>query len=381
MKRRVELGLLFSCSGNYQLLSAASKAGAEAGIAAVNADDRRTVAFQPVARDPEGKTDRYAPLCAEIFRDSSARHVVGCTTSLSRKEVIPVLEKFGGMLWYPCPYEGFEANEQVVYMHACPNQHLVPLLAHVIPRFGRNGFLLGSNYIWGWETNRVARDVIGDAGGEVLGERYLPLGDTDVSRLIAEIRASRPNFILNNLIGPSSYAFFEAYGRLGEEDGHFTPERCPILSCNLTEIELPAIGPAAEGHLSVGPWFAPEPGAASKERAIGPGRGSAPENAASSFYVAAHSAVIVLADLLDAAGAAAEAPRPAFSGRHFATPYGRIAIDPANQHASLPVKIARARGGRFEVVEESPAVVSPDPYLSRYDPARVFGRPSLRAVS
>ncbi|TIL80332.1 MAG: N-acetylmuramoyl-L-alanine amidase, partial [Mesorhizobium sp.] len=69
-------------------------------------------------------------------------------------------------------YEGFEANEHVVYMHACPNQHLVPLLAHVVPRFGANGFLLGSNYIWGWETNRVARDLIADAGGKVLGERY-----------------------------------------------------------------------------------------------------------------------------------------------------------------------------------------------------------------
>ncbi|TIP77010.1 MAG: N-acetylmuramoyl-L-alanine amidase, partial [Mesorhizobium sp.] len=117
----------------------------------------------------------------------------------------------GGTLWYACPYEGFEANEHVVYMHACPNQHLVPLLAHVVPRFGANGFLLGSNYIWGWETNRVARDLIADAGGKVLGERYLPLGEADVSRLIAEIQATRPDFVLNNLIGSSSYAFIAAY--------------------------------------------------------------------------------------------------------------------------------------------------------------------------
>ena len=103
---------------------------------------------------------------------AQARHIIGCITSWSRKEVIPVLEKAGGTLWYACPYEGFEANEHVVYMHACPNQHLVPLLGYVVPRFGANGFLTGSNYIWGWETNRVARDLIADAGGKVLGERY-----------------------------------------------------------------------------------------------------------------------------------------------------------------------------------------------------------------
>ena len=129
----------------------------------------------PVERDPQGNIDRYAAGCARTScATASARHIIGCVTSWSRKEVIPVLEKAGGTLWYACPYEGFEANEHVVYMHACPNQHLVPLLGYVVPRFGANGFLLGSNYIWGWETNRVARDLIADAGGKVLGERYLP---------------------------------------------------------------------------------------------------------------------------------------------------------------------------------------------------------------
>nr|WP_329610586.1 transporter substrate-binding protein [Jiella pelagia] len=122
-------------------------------------------------------------------------------------------------------------------------------------------------------------------------------------------------------------------------------------------------------------------GVAADGTASAPARDDAPEEAASSFYIAAYSAVIVLADLLEATSEAAELAGPAFTGRHFATPYGRIAIDPANQHASLPVKIARARAGRFEVVEESPALVAPDPYLSRYDPACIFGRPILRAVS
>ncbi|TIS30423.1 transporter substrate-binding protein, partial [Mesorhizobium sp.] len=78
-------------------------------------------------------------------------------------------------------------------------------------------------------------DLIADAGGKVLGERYLPLGEADVSRLIAEIQATRPDFVLNNLIGSSSYAFIAAYAELAERDPHFRPERCPILSCNLTE--------------------------------------------------------------------------------------------------------------------------------------------------
>ena len=93
----------------------------------------------------------------------------------------------------------------------------------------------------------------------MLGERYLALGDEDVGRIIEEIRVQRPNFILNNFVGATSYAFLRAYSDLGRADGWFRPETCPLVSCNLTEAELPAIGETGDGHLSVGPHFGLRP--------------------------------------------------------------------------------------------------------------------------
>src|SRR3712207_754596 len=127
LMRRIKVGLLYSRSGSYRLMSEACRDGALRGIAEVNADEALGLTLVPVERDPQGEVDAYAPLCAEILA-SGARHVVGCVTSWSRKEVIPTLERLGGVLWYACPYEGFEASSQVVYGHACPNQHLLPLL-------------------------------------------------------------------------------------------------------------------------------------------------------------------------------------------------------------------------------------------------------------
>jgi ABC-type branched-subunit amino acid transport system substrate-binding protein len=374
LKRRIEIGILYSRSGNYRLVSESCRTGAMNAIADVNADPAIPIEFVPVERDPEGNIDRYATGCADILANSSARHIIGSVTSWSRKEVIPILERAGGTLWYACPYEGFEANEHVVYMHACPNQHLVPLLAYVAPRFGANGFLLGSNYIWGWETNRVARDLIADAGGKVLGERYLPLGEVDVSRLIAEIQATRPDFILNNLIGPSSYAFIAAYAELAERDPHFGPERCPIVSCNLTECELPAIAEAGNGHLSVGPYFhdaSPAGRAAEQVRSM----------PASSFEAAAYASVRVLAEILARNPDAHWTELPeAFARMSFRTPLGDIAIDPQTQHATLPVQIGRIQGTSFTTVSLTRSV-APDPYLSRYDRVETFGRPRMRVVS
>lgn len=373
LKRSIQIGVLYSRSGTYSLISEACRLGVLRAIEDVNADTACPIELIPVERDPQGNIDRYAPLCEEMIREHGVRHIVGCITSWSRKEVIPVLEKSGATLWYVCPYEGFEANEHIVYMHACPNQHLVPLLGHVVPRFGANGLLLGSNYIWGWETNRVARDLIADAGGTVLAERYLPIGETDVSRLISEIRATRPDFILNNLIGTSSYAFIAAYAELGRRDPHFRPDRCPLLSCNLTECELPAIGEAGNGHLSVGPYFhAPAGAFQTGQDAPRPG---------SSFEAAAYASVRVLGKVLAGNAHATFADLPfIFARATFETPFGETIIDPQTQHATLPVVIGKIADGGFEMVSRVEGV-APDPYLSRYDRTETFGRPRLKVVS
>lgn len=329
-----------------------------AAIARINADAAYDLAFVPVERDPGGDVDRYASYCEELLRDEGARHIVGCVTSWSRKEVIPMLEKHGGTLWYALPYEGFEASDHVVYTHACPNQHLLPLLDWVMPAQGRRAYLTGSNYIWGWEMNRLARERIAAAGGEVLGERYLPLGSRDVGRMVEEIRHARPDFILNNLVGTSTYEFLTAMHRLAQEDPAFGPDRCPILSCNLTEAELPAIGAAAEGLVSAGPYF--------RDGGAG-GFGSSPE-------AAAHAAVTELARLLNGRTGAEAMALPDLLG---AGAEGGP-IDRATHHVVQPVLIARVEGGMFRTLKRLPAVAG-DPYLTRARPAAPAAQ--LRVVS
>lgn len=357
MRRRVEIGLLYSRQGEYSAMSAACLRGARAAVADINADPARGITLHPVERDPAGNLDLYEPLCSEILRDTSARHVVGCITSSSRKEVIPALEKAGGLLWYACPYEGFEASDRVIYTHACPNQHLLPLLHWGFPRFGRRGYLVGSNYIWGWEMNRVAREVLASAGGTVAGERHLALGDTDVDRLIEEIRSTRPDFILNNLIGTSSYAFLRAMRTLRESDDRFADPQCPVLSCNLTECELPAVGCAAQGVIAAGPHFADAP-------VWTPG-GAA--RAGSSYEAAAYVAVTTLAALEE-------------TGRDVDTAGAECGIDPQTHHMALPVLIAKVDAGAFRVLERLGPVAA-DPYLARRERWPGEARAALRVVT
>lgn len=366
LRREIDLGILFSRSGPYSLMGEASRRGALKAVAQVNADPAFDIALRAVERDPQGNVDAYAPLCEEILRDSGARHIIGCTTSWSRKEVIPSLERMNGALWYPVPYEGFEASDRIVYTHACPNQHLLPLLDHAFARHGRRGYLTGSNYIWGWEMNRLAREVTASAGGSVLGERYLPLGSTEVSRIVDEIAALRPDFVLNQLIGPSQYAFLDGMAALRQRDPAFAEGRCPVLSCNLTECELPALGRAGDGVIAAGPWF----------RGMAPlmPQDGRPQDFGSSFEAVAHASVMMLARLLAHRPGAEAVPLPQLLASSRAAALG---ISARTHHTRLPVVIARLRGTAFEVLS-AVGPVEGDPYLTLGQ--QDMPRPALRVV-
>lgn len=360
----ISIGVLFSRSGPYATLGREGYLGAMTAIAEINAARLYGLAIKAEIRDPHGTIEAYAPACRELV-DEGARFLVGCTTSWSRKEVIPVLEKTGAQLWYPCPYEGFEGNDHVVYVGACPNQHVVPLLDYVLPRFGDTPMLVGSNYIWGWETNRIAREVVERQRGSVLAERFVPLGDIDIGHIIEEIRQKRPSFILNTLIGPSSAALVEAYWELGRDDPSFSSEHRPIISCNWTESEIAALGEKAAGHLTVAPYFQSLGTTANAAFLTTVWRLTPELGRVSAFFVQAYAAVHMIARGVAAAGYGTADVLDYAKRSSYAAPFGPLQIHAETNHAILAPRIAEARAdGVFDIVSRGEAHVLPDPYLA-----------------
>lgn len=363
MKTPLRIGILYSTTGPYGAFGRECRDGAELAAAELV---REGVPVELVVADPQGEAARYVTLARELLREKGCRHIVGTALSAARKDVTPLVEKHDALLWYICPYEGFEANENIIYTGACPNQHLVPLFDYLMPRHGGRVFLLGANYVWGWEMNRLARELLARGGGEVVGERFLPIEETEIGRLIAEIRAQRPSFVLNNLIGPSSYAFLAAMNELAREDPAFRPENCPVVSCDLTECELGEIVPgAAIGQLAAACYFdsldTPENRAF---KAAAMARFGA-DRRFSSFFSGAYAAVRLCAEAILSAGTDEPSDvRQAVCGKVHHTVQGPMRIDPRTNHAALPFHLGRINGeGGFDVIASRPPIAA-DPYLT-----------------
>ncbi len=371
MRREISLGLLYSVTGTYGAMGRDSLDGALLALDEINGDETCPIRFKVISKDPGGNIDSYHRMSEEILREDGCRHVVGTITSIGRKEVIPIIEKHDALLWYALPYEGFEACENVIYTGAAPNQHILPLFAHLIPTYGNRVYLTGSNYIWGWETNRIARELVLATEGEILGERYLPMDDCDVARMIAEIEQKRPDFILNNLIGSSSYAFLQAYHALGKRDSDFLPAKRPVVSCDLTECELSDIGfEAAAGHLCSAVYFegVDNPLNTQFRAKVSEKFGSA--RPLSAFLVGSYAAIHMLAEAIADAGTDEIEPvKKALFSKTFETAQGPITIDAKTNHAALIPHLGRINDhGGFDIVLAAEAPVAADPYLVDFDP-------------
>lgn len=366
------IGVLYSNTGSYSVIGRESLAGATIAIEEVNASGLFDFSLKAVTADPAGRAEQYAVLAQRMMAQENCRHIVGCQTSWSRKELLPVLERHQGLLWYAIPYEGFESHDRVIYSGACPNQNVVPLFQKIIPEFGKRAFLLGSNYIWGWEMNRIARELLAAEDGAVLGERYVALGDVEIDHLICEIRSTRPDFIFNNLIGDSSYAFLRALRELAREDADFRPEVMPVLSSNLTEAELPIIGAAAEGVISTASYFETAGFPANREFVKRMHEVRGPRVGVSAMFTVPYQAVWALAQAIKACGTDdADTVRDFLAATAIPTPAGDLTIDRNTQHAALTPYIAvvegpEAFGGEragFRVLNPEARQLAPDPYL------------------
>ena len=168
--QNLQVGYLFSSTGSYELVVRSMLNGALLAAEEINASGLG-IRVEPSVVNPGGDLSQYSAHAGALLK-RGIRHVVGCYTSSSRKEVIPLFEKHDALLWYPSHYEGFESSDNVIYTGAAPNQHIVPLVDHLLGHTATRAFCVGSNYIWAWENNRILRETVVGHGGRCSAERY-----------------------------------------------------------------------------------------------------------------------------------------------------------------------------------------------------------------
>ena len=170
------IGVLFSRTGVTAVIEQSQLQGTLLALEEVNGaggiNGRELV---PVIYDAGSDPAKFARYAHKLLTEDRVTMIFGCYTSTSRKAVLPLVERWNGLLWYPTLYEGFEYSPNIIYTGAAPNQNSLRLAEYLMERFGNRFYFVGSDYVCPRESNRIMREFISARRGTIVGEQYIDL--------------------------------------------------------------------------------------------------------------------------------------------------------------------------------------------------------------
>jgi urea transport system substrate-binding protein len=362
----IKVGILHSLSGTMSISEVSVKDAEIMAIEEINAAGgvlgKQIV---PVIEDGASDWPTFAEKAGKLLDVDKVAIVFGCWTSASRKAVLPVFESKKGLLYYPVQYEGLEASPNIFYAGATTNQQIIPSVDFLLKEKKKTKFfLLGSDYVFPRTANKIIKAQLKDAGIEVVGEEYTPLGATEYSTVISKITASGADVVYNTLNGDSNVAFFKQL-----KDAGLTAEQLLTLSVSVAEEEIRGIGPEnMVGHLTAWNYFqttsTPENTTfvAAYKKKYGDNRVTDDPIEAAYFMVYLWAAAVTKAGTTDV-----DAVRAAAKGLTYQAPEGLVTFDGENQHVSKIARIGEAQAdGMFKEIWTSGEPIKPDPFLKTY---------------
>ncbi len=216
---KVRIGLLVPFSGTDAIWGPSCQYGAVLAAAHVNAAGgllgREIELF---AADAGGTPTDVIPRVADLVERHRVDALVGVHLSNVR---VAVRDHFSAQVPYVFApqYEGGERSAGVATIGETPKEQYGEAVAWMIRHMGaRRWFLLGNDYVWPRLTHKTLNGLIRDAGGEVIGEEYLPLSCDDYTGAIDAINSAKPDIVFQSLVGADSVTFNHAFAEAGLSD-------------------------------------------------------------------------------------------------------------------------------------------------------------------
>ena len=351
----VLVGLLHSRTGT---LSISENTVAEAELLAINEINRAggllidgvRLRIVPVEEDGESDGSTFAQKAEKLIDVSKVEVIFGGWSSSSRKAMLPVIESREHLLFYPLQYEGEECSEFVFYAGATPNQQAGPAIDWLLQNRGDRFFLVGSDYVYPHTVNRIISRQVLQAGGVIVAERYVPLGDQNLTEIVQAIKIALPEggVIINTINGDSNVAFFQDAFALG-----VTPENnYTVMSFSVSEEEVKAIGAQyLEGSLATWNFFQAIETPASKSFTRNFKTMHGVHRVTNDPAEAAYSMVHLWARAAERAGSTSpDRVREKLIGTTFDAPHGRVEVA-ENHHLRKRVYIGEVQlDGQFSIV-------------------------------
>jgi urea transport system substrate-binding protein len=328
--------------------------------------------LEPIIMNPCSDPKLYAEQAHKLLGEHKVAAIFGCWTSASRKEVLPIVEREHGLLFYPSQYEGQETSPNIFYTGATPHQQAIPAVNFLRTLDYRRFFLVGSDHIYSRTTNAVLKGYLASLGiaGDQVAERYVPAAFNGWRTLVEDIRRfatkerklGRQAAIVASITGDANLQFFRELARQ-----RVTAEMIPVMSLSITEAELPALQRSnMTGHMVAWNYLHAIDRKENRDFIANWRRFTGQAKATTNDSMEATWIGFNLwTEAVEAAGSTdVDKVKAALGGRTIDAPCGfRLKMDTRTQHLFKPAMIGRiTREGAITPVWATEGLVPPEPW-------------------
>ena len=294
----------------------------------------------------------------QLIESDGVDVVLGTHSSATREAAKPLAEDAGVLYIYAALYEGGECSPVMFNTGEVPSQQLAPVIPWMMDETGGSKwFLLGNDYVWPRRSFELARQYIEAAGGEVVGEEYVPLGTQDFSSVARQIAGSGADLIFPALVGGDAIAF-----ETQAVDFGIGQDAIPRLANIYEENVLGVMGPAVTAGMRVTLGYFKEvdnpANNAFVARYFEQFGADAPPHMTFSSHL--YDAALLYAAAANAAGTTdTAAVAAALEGLSLSTPTGDISIT-GSRHLAQPIYVAEIQSDGSQLIVQSFPAVEPD---------------------
>ncbi|MDD3354594.1 EAL domain-containing protein [Zoogloea sp.] len=379
MKKPIRLGLMSPMTGLVGLYGQEIVTAAQIACAEINQSGG--ILGRPlelVIEDDGSLPDTALKAAVRLLDEHRCSALIGNLLSNSRIAVVTqVAEPRQVPLLNFSFYEGSISSRYFFNFAALPNQQIDKMIPFMARRFGLKMFFAGNNYEWPRGSIDAAKHSLRALDGDVVGERYLPLGASveDIDRMLVEVALSGADVFVPYFAGQDQLtllARFSAAGlkpRMAVVMGHFdemlASQLAPDVREGLYSSNTYFMSLDTEGNRHYQQQLAGYPGITG----LWPDGNGVLTNFGEGTYLC----VKAFAQAAEAAGTTgAEGLISALEHTRLSGPQGIVEMDATTHHARVNSVLACCDGdGSFRIIQHFGQIPPqiPDRYQARTQPA------------
>jgi urea transport system substrate-binding protein len=350
----VKVGVLVPDSGPAGLFGPSTRNAANLAAQHINAAGGiNGEKVKLVFADVGGAPAEASQAALKLWKGQGVKAFVGMHNSAVREALIG---RFNGKVpyVYTAVYEGNSCADGLYITGETPSQQLAPVIPYLAAEKGATKwYLIGHDYNWPRDTNKLAKRYIEDTGGSVVGEEYLPFSVAEFDSSLQKIKASGANAVLITLVGGGSVGFNVAYAGFGLD------KQAIRLGTLIEENTLAGIGKEnANGLYSSSGYFASIKSKAAEKFVMNYAKAYGDKAAAlNTLGESSYEGLMLLAAIAKKAGSLdVKAMDAAAQGTTYNSPRGSGRLD--GRHVAQNIYLADGTGGSFNIVKSFNNVAS-----------------------